>query len=89
MPHFVYILKSKQREWYYVGMSQNVKKRFSRHNREKVPATKNYKPFDLLLVEEFPDRMSARHREKYYKTGFGRKVWMNKIKHYHAGGENK
>ncbi|MBC8345858.1 MAG: hypothetical protein ISR89_03635 [Candidatus Marinimicrobia bacterium] len=47
---------------------------------KKVKSTKSYAPFDLLLTEEFKDRMSARRREKYYKTGFGKKVWMKKVK---------
>ena len=61
-------------------MSSNVKIRFNKHNEKKVKSTRNYAPFDLLLSEEFQDRVSARHREKYYKTGFGKKVWMKKVK---------
>ncbi|MDP6991184.1 MAG: GIY-YIG nuclease family protein [Candidatus Marinimicrobia bacterium] len=80
MKYYVYILKSKIKDWHYVGMSSNVKIRFKKHNDKKVKSTRNYAPFDLLLTEEFPDRISARHREKYYKTGFGKKVWMKKVK---------
>ena len=79
MSYFVYILKSRERDWFYIGMSEDVEKRFNHHNKGFVRTTKGYKPFDLLLVEEFPDRKSARFREKYYKTGFGRKVWMKKL----------
>ena len=80
MPYFVYILKSKQRDWHYVGMTDNVKKRYARHNKGLVNSSKPYAPFDLLLAEEFPTRKLARMREKYYKTGFGKKVWMKKVK---------
>lgn len=61
-------------------MSSHVPKRFKNHNNEKVNSTKHYAPFELILVKEFPDRISARRREKYYKTGFGKKVWMKKVR---------
>ncbi|MBT4155059.1 MAG: GIY-YIG nuclease family protein [Candidatus Marinimicrobia bacterium] len=79
MAHFVYILKSKQNNWNYVGMTDNVKK-IRLHNNGHVKSTKPYAPFDLIFVEEFPTRELARFREKYYKTGFGKKVWMKKVR---------
>ena len=57
-------------------MTNNVEKRVILHNKGWVKSTK---AFDLLLVEEFPTRNLARMREKYYKTGFGKKVWMKKV----------
>ncbi|MFQ6612323.1 MAG: hypothetical protein ACE5D2_04400 [Fidelibacterota bacterium] len=39
-----------------------------------------YAPFKSLLVEELPNGITAWRREKYYKTGFGKKVWMKKVK---------
>jgi|TARA_B100000315_G_C14367474_1_gene491340 putative endonuclease len=75
----VYILKSFNHDWHYVGMSSNVTKRFNAHNNKKVHSTKHFAPFKLILVESFPDRTTARRREKYYKTGFGKKVWMKKV----------
>ena len=79
MIHYVYILQSLHNDWHYVGMSSNVSRRIEVHNNENVNSTKHYAPFKLILVEEFPDRISARRREKYYKTGFGKKVWMKKV----------
>jgi len=80
MSCYVYILRSKQKEWHYVGMTKNVEKRFVCHNNGQVRSTKPHAPFDLIFVEEFPTRDMARRREKYYKTGFGKKVWMKKIR---------
>jgi len=79
MDYFVYILKSKQKNWHYIGMTNNVEKRVILHNKGWVKSIKAFAPFDLLLVEEFPTRNLARMREKYYKTGFGKKVWMKKV----------
>ncbi|NOZ73948.1 MAG: GIY-YIG nuclease family protein [FCB group bacterium] len=80
MNYYVYILESENNDWYYVGMTQDVNARLQRHNSGRVRSTKRYAPFKLLWTEEFPDRLSARRREKYYKTGFGKKVWMKKVK---------
>jgi len=79
MSCFVYVLKSQSYSKYYVGMSDNPQRRLEEHNKGKVTATKPYRPYRIVLVEEFPDRQKAHYREKYYKTGFGRKVWKKKL----------
>ncbi len=76
----VYILKSRQFDWYYVGMSTNPTNRLKVHNSGKVRSSKARRPYEIILSEEFDDLKSARLREKYYKTGFGKSVWINKIK---------
>ena len=43
------------------------------HNSGKVKSTKARRPYKIVLLEEFDDLKSARIREKYYKTGFGKK----------------
>jgi len=53
-------------------MSQNVQKRLSQHNRGENKSTKAYRPWELLLVKEFGERLEARNFEKYLKTGIGR-----------------
>jgi len=60
-------------------MSNDPQRRLTEHNQGKVTATKSYRPYEIVLIEEFPDRQKAHFREKYYKTGFGRKVFMKKI----------
>jgi len=60
-------------------MSANPETRLQAHNAGKVRSTKSRKPYKFILIEEFHDQFSARKREKYYKTGFGRKVWKKKI----------
>lgn len=79
MSYFVYILKSKVADWHYVGMSSNPQSRLKSHNSGQVKSTKSRRPFKIILIEEFPNRSKARLREKYYKTGFGKKVWMKKL----------
>ena len=72
MSYFVYVLKSKERNYLYVGMTNNLDERLSRHNAGRVNSTKPYKPFDLIYSEECADGLDARKREKYLKSSAGK-----------------
>ncbi len=64
---YVYVLKSYEIEWYYVGLTANIENRVLRHNRGREKATKHYRPFTLVFAQEFENRASARNIEKYLK----------------------
>ena len=68
----VYALKSLRRNYIYVGMTQNLTERFSRHNKGYERTTKPYRPFKLIFSEKFNSRKEARVREKYLKSGAGK-----------------
>ncbi|OHA91987.1 MAG: endonuclease [Candidatus Zambryskibacteria bacterium RIFCSPLOWO2_02_FULL_51_21] len=68
----VYVLKSLNRNYIYVGISDNVLRRLGEHNAGWNRTTKPYKPFKLLHTEDFPDRIGARKREKWFKSGEGK-----------------
>lgn len=75
----VYVLKSEKDNRLYVGMSSDVQKRLLEHNSGRTKSTKGYRPWKLLHEEKYPDRVTARKREKYLKSGY-RKQWL-KIKY--------
>ena len=56
----------------YVGMTIDVKQRVDRHNGGRERTTKHYAPFELIYVEECVNRIEARKREKYWKSGVGK-----------------
>ncbi len=64
---YVYFLKSKLRNWYYVGSTNRLYERLSEHNKGKVFATKTYCPLDLVYVESFDIESDARKRERLLK----------------------
>ena len=68
----VYVIKSRCRNYIYVGLSGNVRVRISQHNNKQNKTTKPYAPFDILLIEEYSSRIEARVREKYLKSGIGK-----------------
>ncbi len=73
MTYFVYALKSLERNYIYVGLTNNVERRVGEHNNGYNKTTKPYRPFILLLNEEFPSRKLAREREKELKTTKGKR----------------
>lgn len=73
MIYYVYVLKSKTKNWIYVGMTDNIERRMSQHQNGYSKSTAPYRPFCLIFTEEYPDTISARKREKYLKTTAGKR----------------
>ena len=73
MSHYVYALASQNCDWIYVGMSNDVIRRFHEHQRGFEKTTRPYKPFVLIYTEVCEDRSSARLREKYWKAASGKR----------------
>ena len=69
---FVYAIKSLSRNYIYVGMTNNIERRLLEHNKGQNSSTKAYTPFNLIYKESFPDRVKAREKEKYLKSGVGK-----------------
>ncbi len=69
---YVYAIRSKVKNYIYVGLSSNVDKRVSRHQKGYENTTKPYRPFELIHTESFNTRIEARKREKYLKSGVGK-----------------
>lgn len=76
---FVYILYSKSRERFYVGMTQDIEQRLQSHNKAQVQSTKAFLPWELLHIEQYQTRILAREREKYLKSAAGRRWRKNNL----------
>ena len=83
--HYVYVLKSEENWRFYVGMTENVERRFVEHNSGKTKSTKGYKPWKLFFKEEYETRLEARNREKYLKSGVGKEFIKEKWSHSSTG----
>ncbi len=70
--YYVYAISSVNRNYIYVGMSNNVERRVSQHNKGYEKTTKPYVPFKLIFKEICSSRIEARKREKYWKSGTGK-----------------
>ena len=58
-------------------MSQNPVERLKLHNQGKTHSTQNRIPFVLIYTEECCSSEEAREKEKFYKSGVGRKILKN------------
>lgn len=70
--YIVYALKSNIKNYIYVGMTNNLERRFGQHNNGQVQSTKHYLPFNIIFKEFFKTRAEARIKEKYFKSGCGK-----------------
>lgn len=71
MFYYVYILRSQRDKSLYIGYTKDLKARFLSHNKGKNLATKYKRPYKLLYYEAFVNRIDAKRREVYLKSGWG------------------
>jgi len=79
---YVYILRSAKNNSLYIGYTNDLKRRFDEHNKGKNKYTKPLRPFKLVFYEAFSDRIDAKRREIYLKSGWGRKSIKALLCHY-------
>ena len=77
----VYILKSLKNNKRYVGYtSKDSFQRLAEHNRGCNKWTKHNGPFTIVYTEGYDDKQNAIKREKFLKSGQGRKFLDEKLK---------
>ena len=82
MLHYVYVLESKTDQNHYVGCTTDIKKRLEQHNQGKNFSTSHRRPFSLIYCEVFRNQTDAYSREKFLKTGWGRRFLSKILKNY-------
>jgi putative endonuclease len=82
MFYYVYILQSLKNNSFYIGYSSDLKKRFIERNSGKSKSTKSFIPYKLIFYEAFSNRIDAKNREIYLKSGYGRKTIEKLLKSY-------
>ncbi len=76
MPFDVYVLKSLRDGIRYIGSGEDCSERLRRHNKGDYRFTKGHRPWYLLYKEQYNTRSEAVKREKFLKSGQGRK-WLD------------
>ena len=77
---YVYVLSSAADGELYVGSTYDIKKRLNEHNAGIVPATRGRTPLTVIYYEAFMNKYDAYFREKWWKTGWGRR-YLHKTLH--------
>lgn len=82
MFYYTYILKSVRDGQFYTGSTNDLRKRLRRHTTGQVISTVDRRPLDLLYYETCMDQADAFAREKYLKTGMGKRYIKNRLKRF-------
>jgi putative endonuclease len=80
--HYVYVLRSVTDHGFYIGYSANLRKRFEQHLRGDSLATSYRGPWKLIYYEAYLEQSDALGREKYLKSGAGRRFLQSQLKNY-------
>ena len=83
---YVYILVSQRTGKWYTGSTNSLQKRILSHNSGKNKSTKHGMPWKLIYCEISLNRNDARSREKYLKSGMGKKYLNNRLKFFFGKG---
>lgn len=77
--YYTYVLQSELDRKFYIGVTNDLKRRINEHTNGLVNSTKVRRPFKLVYYEACLGEWDAIKREKYFKTGFGRKFLVNRL----------
>ena len=79
---YTYVLQSLKNSSLYIGYTSDLKKRFQSHNAGSNKATKPFIPYKLIHYEAFLNRVDAKRRETYLKSGWGFRSIKKMLKNY-------
>lgn len=69
----IYWLISENYDKTYIGFTKDIKLRLKKHKNKAVYTTRSFGKFRCFILEEVDNLAQARIREKYWKSGVGRK----------------
>ena len=70
--YYVYVLLSQKDSKFYIGFTNNLKRRMKEHNSGKNISTKSRQPLRLIYYEAHLSEIDAERREGYFKTTRGK-----------------
>ncbi len=79
---YTYVIQSKKDSHFYTGYTRDLRNRLDEHNSGLVTSTKNRWPFKLIYYEACLDSQDATAREKYLKSGMGKRYLKNRLKRF-------
>ncbi len=78
----MYVLRSESDSGFYVGFSTNLRARLRQHQEGASIATSHRGPWKLIYYEAYLNQEDALGRERYLKSGSGRRFLRAQLKHY-------
>lgn len=80
----VYVLQSDSDEGFYIGFSTDLRRRLKEHQEGRSFATSYRRPWRLIYYEAYLEEADALGREKYLKSGGGRRFLKAQLRHHLA-----
>jgi len=77
-----YLIQSKKDSHWYTGCASDLRKRFREHNEGMASSTKGRGPFALIYYETCLNKNDAFARERYLKSGMGKRYLRNRLKRF-------
>ena len=79
---YTYVIKSRKGKRFYTGTTNDLRKRLKQHNEGRSTWTKGHTPWDLIYYEACLNEEDARSREKYFKSGMGKRYLKNRLRRF-------
>jgi len=80
--YYVYVLLSLKDNKFYTGFAEDLIVRKKKHDNGLVFSTKSRRPLKLIYYEACFSKKDAKAREKYLKSGMGKRYIRNRLKDY-------
>jgi putative endonuclease len=80
LQYCVYVLYSLSDDKFYIGFTENLKRRLAEHFSGKNISTRSRRLLRLIFCEYYLSKSDACRREKYFKTSVGKRCLRIMIK---------
>ncbi len=81
---YVYVLQSDSDDGLYIGFSSDLRRRLAEHKKGKAFSTSYRGPWQLIYYEAYLQQEDALGRERYLKSGGGRRFLKAQLRHHLA-----
>lgn len=80
--YYIYLLQSDKDGGWYIGYTSDLKRRLQEHNRGDNASTSYRGELVLIYYEAYLDKFDAVGRERFLKSGSGRRFLKKQLKNY-------
>jgi putative endonuclease len=77
--YYTYLLQSDKDGRWYTGSTGDLKTRLADHLRGRVSSTRHRRPLRLIYYEACLSEADAKRRERYLKTGKGKRYLRQRL----------
>ena len=78
---YTYVLMNGKKRL-YTGFTNDLRKRLKEHNDKRSTYTKYRGPYKLIYYEACIDENDAKQRERYLKTGRGKRYLKSRLRRF-------